>query len=129
MKLLLDTHVLLWAVLEPVKLSENLREALEDSGNGLFVSAATAWEIATKWRLGKLSQAASVVRDYDLALNGLAALEIPISGEVARQAGLWDVPHRDPFDRLLAAQAVAADLVLASNDAVFSQFDGVVRLS
>jgi PIN domain nuclease of toxin-antitoxin system len=129
MKLLLDTHVLLWAVLEPDKLSENLREALEDSGNGLFVSAATAWEIATKWRLGKLSQAASVVRDYDLALNGLAALEIPISGEVARQAGLWDVPHRDPFDRLLAAQAVAADLVLASNDAVFSQFDGVVRLS
>lgn len=129
MKLLLDTHVLLWAVLEPDKLSANLREALEDSENTLFVSAATAWEIATKWRLGKLSQAASVVRGYELALNGLAALEIPISGEVARQAGLWEVPHRDPFDRLLAAQAVAADLVLASNDAVFSQFDGVVRLS
>lgn len=129
MNLLLDTHVLLWAVLEPDKLSGNLRNTLEDSGNGLFVSAATAWEIATKWRLGKLRQAASVVRNYDLALNGLAALEIPISGEVARQAGLWDVPHRDPFDRLLAAQAVAADLVLASNDGVFSQFDGVVRLS
>jgi len=129
MKLLLDTHVLLWAVLEPDKLSANLREALGDSDNALFVSAATAWEIATKWRLGKLSQAESVVHNYGMALNGLAAVEIPISGELARRAGLWEIPHRDPFDRLLAAQAVAADLVLASNDDVFSQFDGLVRLS
>lgn len=129
MRLLLDTHVLLWAVLEPGKLSRNLRDALEDSDNSLSVSAATAWEIATKWRLGKLSQAESVVRDYAMALNGLAAVEIPISGDVARHAGLWTVPHRDPFDRLLAAQAIATDLVLASNDEVFSQFEGVVRLN
>ena len=129
MKLLLDTHVLLWAVLEPHKLSPILREALEDSDNALFVSAATAWEIATKWRLGKLQQASAVVHDYGMALNGLAAREIPISGEVARRAGLWEVPHRDPFDRLLAAQAMAEELVLASDDAAFSQFDGVVRLS
>jgi len=64
-----------------------------------------------------------------MALNGLAAREIPISGEVARRAGLWEVPHRDPFDRLLAAQAIAEELGLASDDAAFSQFDGVVRLS
>jgi PIN domain nuclease of toxin-antitoxin system len=129
MKLLMDTHVLLWAVLEPDKLTAKLRDSLEDSGNTLFISAASAWEIATKWRLGTLSQAESVVRNYRLALDGLAAIEIPISGEVARQAGLWDVAHRDPFDRLLAAQAVADDLVLASGDAVFSQFEGVVLLS
>jgi PIN domain nuclease of toxin-antitoxin system len=129
MKLLLDTHVLLWAVLEPQKLSATLRDALEDSDNALFVSAATAWEIATKWRLGKLQQASAVVHGYRMALDGLAACEIPINGEIARRAGLWDVPHRDPFDRLLAAQAVAEELVLASNDDAFSQFEGVVRLS
>lgn len=93
MKLLLDTHVLLWAVLEPHKLSPRLRSALEDSDNALFVSAATAWEIATQWRLGKLMQASAVVQDYRMALDGLAACEIPTSGEVARRAGLWEVPH------------------------------------
>ena len=99
MRLLLDTHVLLWALLEPGKLSPELRNALEDSGNTLVVSAASAWEIATKWRLGKL-----------------------------QHAGLWDVPHRDPFDRLLAAQARSDDLLLASTDPAFGLFEGVMTL-
>lgn len=89
MQLLLDTHVLLWALLEPQKLSPTLRNALEDSDNTLMVSAASAWEIATKWRLGKLLHAKAVVENYAMA----------------RQAGLWQMPHRDPFNRLLAAQA------------------------
>ena len=128
MKLLLDTHVLLWALLEPQKLSPELRNALEDSDNTLVVSAASAWEIATKWRLGKLQQARSVVENYAMALHRLAAVDLPISGAVAQRAGLWDVPHRDPFDRLLAAQAMADDLVLASTDSAFAQFEGVVTL-
>ena len=128
MKLLLDTHVLLWALLEPQKLSLELRNALEDSDNTLVVSAASAWEIATKWRLGKLQHASAVVENYPMALHRLAAVDLPISAAVARQAGLWDVPHRDPFDRLLAAQAMADDLVLASTDPVFAQFEGVVTL-
>jgi len=128
MKLLLDTHVLLWALLEPGKLSPELRNALEDSGNTLVVSAASAWEIATKWRLGKLQHAGSVVENYAMALHRLAAVDQPISGAVARRAGLWDVPHRDPFDRLLAAQAMADDLVLASTDPAFALFEGVVTL-
>ena len=128
MKLLLDTHVLLWALLEPQKLSPELRIALEDSDNTLVVSAATAWEIATKWRLGKLRHAQAVVEQYAMALHRLAAVELPISGAVARQAGLWEVPHRDPFDRLLAAQAKADNLVLASTDSAFAQFEGVVVL-
>ncbi len=126
MKLLLDTHVLLWALLEPQKLSPALRIALEDSDNTLLVSAATAWKIATKWRLGKLQQARAVVENYVMALHRLAAVELPISGAVARAAGLWEVPHRDPFDRLLAAQAKADQLVLASTDPAFAQFAGVV---
>jgi PIN domain nuclease of toxin-antitoxin system len=127
-KLLLDTHVLLWALLEPQKLSPEMRRALEDSDNTILVSAATAWEIATKWRLGKLRQAQAVVDQYTMALHRLAAVELPISGAVAREAGLWDVPHRDPFDRLLAAQAKADNLVLASTDPAFAQFEGVVVL-
>jgi PIN domain nuclease of toxin-antitoxin system len=63
MKLLLDTHVLLWALLEPQKLSSELCNALEDSDSRLVVSAASAWEIATKWRLGKLRHARSVVKN------------------------------------------------------------------
>jgi PIN domain nuclease of toxin-antitoxin system len=128
MKLLLDTHVLLWALLEPQKLSPQLRDALEDSDNTLVVSAASAWEIATKWRLGKLPHARSVVENYAMALHRLAAVDLPISGAVARQAGLWDVPHRDPFDRLLAAQAISDELVLASTDPAFALFEAVVTL-
>jgi PIN domain nuclease of toxin-antitoxin system len=129
MNLLLDTHVLLWALLEPQKLSPALRSALEDSDNTLVVSAASAWEIATKWRLGKLQQARIVVENYPMALHRLAAVELPISGAVARQAGLWDVLHSDPFDRLLAAQARSDDLVLASTDPAFAQFEGVMTLA
>jgi PIN domain nuclease of toxin-antitoxin system len=125
MELLLDTHVLLWALLEPQKLSPGLRAALEDRDNALVVSAASAWEIATKWRLGKLQQARAVVENYAMALDRLAAVDLPISAAVARQAGLWDVPHRDPFDRLLAAQASSHDLVLASTDPAFAQFAGL----
>ncbi|MEB3348561.1 MAG: type II toxin-antitoxin system VapC family toxin [Cyanobacteriota bacterium] len=128
LKLLLDTHVLLWALLEPQKLSPALRNALEDSDTTLLVSAASAWEIATKWRLGKLQQARSVVENYTMDLHRLAAVDLPITADVARQAGLWDVPHRDPFDRLLAAQALADELVLASTDPAFAQFARVVTL-
>jgi PIN domain nuclease of toxin-antitoxin system len=128
MNLLLDTHVLLWALLEPQKLSPALRSALEESDNTLVVSAASSWEIATKWRIGKLHQASAVVENYPMALNRLAAVDLPISTAVARQAGLWDVPHRDPFDHLLAAQARSDDLLLASTDPAFALFEGVMTL-
>jgi PIN domain nuclease of toxin-antitoxin system len=81
-KLLLDTHVLLWALLEPQKLSPELHNALENSDNTLVVSAASAWEIATKWRLGKLHHARSVVDNYAMALHRLAAVDQPISAAV-----------------------------------------------
>jgi PIN domain nuclease of toxin-antitoxin system len=124
-RLLLDTHVLLWAVLEPGKLPPGLLQLLEDPACRLLVSAASAWEIATKWRIGKLPGAAQVVSNYGRALDGLGASELPISSKDALQAGLWTVEHRDPFDRLLAAQARLLDLELASTDAVFARFEGV----
>lgn len=99
------------------------------SDNALLVSAASAWEIATKWRLGKLSHAGQVVHNYPQVLNALAASELPINGQTARSAGLLDGDHRDPFDRLLAAQAMASDLVLVSSDPAFRLFPGLELLS
>ena len=103
MKLLLDTHVLLWAVLEPHKLNRGLREALENPETQLLISAASAWEIATKWRLGKLPGARQVVENYQRVIDGLGARECPIHSSECLLAGTWSTPHRDPFDRILAA--------------------------
>ena len=125
MKLLLDTHTFLWAVLEPNKLSKQTKSLLEDNENELFVSGASAWEIAIKYRLGKLTHAASVVKNYGYALSGLGALELPVVSNEALKAGLWNVDHRDPFDRLLAAQAVEQEIILISNDKAFQFFDGL----
>lgn len=72
--------------------------------------------------------ASAVLENYPMALHHLAAVDLPISAAVARQAGLWDVPHRDPFDRLLAAQARSDNLLLASTDPAFALFEGVMTL-
>ena len=90
--------MLLWALLEPQKLSPALRNALEDSDNTLVVSAASAWEIATKWRFGKLQHARAVVENYAMALHRLAAVELPISGAVAQQP-LGGRPRQPPGRR------------------------------
>jgi PIN domain nuclease of toxin-antitoxin system len=127
-RLLLDTHVLLRAVLEPGKLTPGLGQLLEDPACQLLVSAASAWEIATKWRIGKLPGAAQVVSNYGRALDGLGANELPISSKEALQAGLWKVEHRDPFDRLLAAQARLKGCVFAGPDPlVIPQFPQRLR--
>lgn len=122
MKLLLDTHIFLWALMVPEKLPASLRALLEDDDTGVFVSAASAWEISTKYRLGKLSGAARVVADYPAAISGLQAEQLPITAAHALKAGLWSVPHRDPFDRMLAAQAAIESLPLATTDRAMQQF-------
>lgn len=125
MKLLLDTHILLWAVLEPGKLNRGLRKALESPETQLLISAASAWEIATKWRLGKLPGAREVVANYQRVIDGLGARECPIHSNECLVAGSWSTPHRDPFDRILAAQATVRDLTLATTNAAFHQFEGI----
>ncbi|MHB1669920.1 type II toxin-antitoxin system VapC family toxin [Thiomonas sp.] len=122
MRLLLDTHIFLWAVLEPERLRPHLRSLLEDPGNALLVSAASAFEIATKHRLGKLSGAAVLLDQYALTLRELSASELPITTAHALKAGSWNTPHRDPFDRLLAAQASVEQLPLVSADALMAEF-------
>ena len=123
MTALLDTHAFLWAVMQPDRLSPKVRRLLENTATDLVVSAATAWEIATKFRLGKLPGAHSVVADYDGAVRRLQAHSLPITDAHALRAGGYKQVHRDPFDRLLAAQAQIEGMTLVSKDRALRAFD------
>jgi len=125
--LLLDTHAFLWWLAGDEALSPEARKAIADEDNTIFVSAASAWEIATKHRIGKLPGAASIVIDMDriLAEQGFDGLSISLRH--AQAAGALPGPHRDPFDRMLIAQAMLEDLILVSNEEPFDAY-GVKRL-
>ena len=128
MRLLLDTHAFLWWVFADPKLSRRARIAVaEDEGNEVFVSAASAWEIATKFRIGKLADAAVVANDVAATLAAEGFGELPVSVRHAQRAGGLGGPHRDPFDRMLIAQALVEDLTIVSNEKAFDAY-GVKRL-
>jgi len=122
MKVLLDTHAFLWALIEPDKLSPTARQLLEDDATDVVVSAASAWEIATKFRLGKLPGARRVIADYAGALHGLQAAQLAVTSEHALKAGSWKVAHCDPFDRMLAAQSALERVALLSCDPAMKPF-------
>ena len=122
MRLLLDTHAFLWWLAGSRRLSRSARRAIEDEANDVLVSAASAWEITTKHRLGKLPEADPVVLDISGTIASQRFEELPISVDDAGRAGRLPGPHRDPFDRVLAAQALARDLVVVSTDAVFDRY-------
>jgi len=128
MRLLLDTNAFLWAVRKPARLSTRARLALEDRGNDLIVPALVPWELAIKYRLGKLPEAGPVVADYAGTLIGLGARSLPMTHAHTLRAGLLDWDHRDPFDRLLAATAVVEGLPVVSKDAVFDQLPDLQRI-
>ena len=127
MRLLLDTHAFLWWLAGNMRLSMSARRAVEDPDNDVIVSAASAWEIATKHRIGKLSEAAAVAQDVAGAIASQGFEALPITVEDAERAGGLPGPHGDPFDRMLIAQAVARGLVLVSIDQVFDKY-GVRRV-
>jgi PIN domain nuclease of toxin-antitoxin system len=127
MRLLLDTHSLLWWLDGDRRLSRRARAAIGDDRNMVIVSAASAWEITTKARLGKLPGALEVAADVAgcVAGQGFSTLDITIVH--AQRAGRMPGHHRDPFDRMLIAQAQLEDLPVVSDDVVFDGF-GVTRL-
>lgn len=125
MRLLLDTHVLLWALRDPARLSAEASALIREPSNELVVSAATAWEIATKHRIGKLPDAAPILLAYSEYLDRLGAVELEITARHALVAGQLDWDHRDPFDRILAAQSMLESLVLVTADAIFQSLSGV----
>ena len=122
MKLLLDTHALIWWLLGDEALSRRAREAIADEANEVAISAASAMEVATKFRIGKLPEAALLAQDFEAIIADQGFAELPISVHHARLAGEMNIPHKDPFDRLLIAQALAEDMMLVSNEALFDSF-------
>lgn len=127
MALLLDTHAFLWFLAGDKALSRPARRAIEADDETVFVSAASAWEIATKFRLGKLPDAAAVAAAIAPVIEEKGFTSLAISVEHAQQAGAFAADHKDPFDRMLAAQALLEGLILVSNDEAFDAF-GVNRL-
>ena len=120
--MLLDTHIFLWWLFDDPKLPGGIRRFVKNRNNAVFVSAASVWEIAKKFRLGKLPEAAQVARNVPewIARAGFEAM--PVTAEHAQLAGEWDLPHRDPFDRMLAAQAKLEKMPLASIDSAMQDF-------
>lgn len=121
MQMLLDTHALLWWLAGDARLSRRARAAIGKQDNTVLVSAASAWEIATKHRLGKLDATALVGRMGSvLASQQFGTLDVTV--DHAERAGALPGGHKDPFDRLLIAQAQAENLAVVSNESVFDAY-------
>jgi PIN domain nuclease of toxin-antitoxin system len=119
MRLLLDTHALLWALASPRRLPAATRARIEDPANEVLVSAASTWEIAIKTALGKLTA------DLDEVVSGIATAGLrPLSISIAHTRRVLDLPrhHRDPFDRLLIAQALEDGLTVVTHDPAFAAY-------
>ncbi len=119
---LLDTHALLWWLFDEPKLSVRARAFIADRSREIFVSSASAWEIATKHRLGKLPDARVLVTDIAGWIHKAGFSTLPITIAHAERAGSWATDHRDPFDRMLAAQAEIENVALITNDPAFAHF-------
>ena len=117
MKVLLDTCTLIWATFSPKSLTPKVRKIIADKNNIILVSAASAWEIATKVRLGRLPGVERLERDYLNAIDAAGYTPLAIDTESALRAGRFASAHRDPFDRMIAAQALALDIPVLSPDA------------
>ena len=126
-RLLLDTHAFLWWLADSGRLSDTARSRIADERNRILVSAASAWEIATKHRIGRLPGCEAIALDIAGHIVAQGFEDLPISVADAERAGHLPGPHRDPFDRMLASQALGGDLALVSTDAVFDRW-GVNRL-
>lgn len=127
MRALLDTHALLWWLADDPALTKSARKIIAETRNTLIVSAASAWEIAAKVRMGKLPAAADLVSDFREQMEREGFQLLAVSVEHAIRGGLLPGPHKDPFDRMLIAQAQAENLSIVSNEIAFDSY-GVRRV-
>ena len=122
MRLLLDTHAFLWWVTDDARLGAAARQAVADLDNEVFVSAASSWEIATKQRLGKLADLPQVTERYNELVAADGFRHLMIDHRHALRAGGYALEHRDPFDRMLAAQSELEQMPLVTRDPAFALF-------
>ena len=121
-RLLLDTHALLWWWSDEPSLPSNVRETILDSDAVVFVSAASAWEAATKLRVGRLPAYEGIVSRFDELIRADAFQHLAVTHRHGLRAGSYPNEHRDPFDRMLAAQSELESLTLVTRDEVFQEF-------
>lgn len=126
MRLLLDTNALLWWFQDAKSLSEKARRVVASTGNQVFVSTAVAWEISIRSNSNKL-EAPGLLDDFEAKLSDDGMISLPISMNHAVRAGGLPAYHKDPFDRMLVAQAQAENLSIVSSDAIFERY-GVRRI-
>ncbi|EFK96836.1 conserved hypothetical protein [sediment metagenome] len=121
--MLLDTHIFLWWLFNDKRLPINIKNHIQDIENKIYGSAASVWEISTKFRIGKLPEASTVANDVTYWIKKAGFQPLSITTEHAQLAGSWKAAHRDPFDRMLAAQSKIENLPLASTDVLMKSFD------
>ena len=124
MRVLLDTHIIIWALSEPDKLSSEAK-SLINNADQLVVSSASIWEMAIKSSLGKLEVDLDI---FTAELHKLSVFELAVSWQHAKQLKLLPHHHRDPFDRLLVSQAICEPLILLTHDKVLAKYTDLVRL-
>lgn len=122
MRLLLDTHALLWWLLDDPRLSRPARRAIEDVGNAIFVSAASAWEVALKAAKGKLPLPPQAERRIQAEMEAARFVELPVTWRHAFAVRQLPRHHLDPFDRLLIAQSRLEGLTIVTNDRAFARY-------
>lgn len=127
MRILLDTHTLLWYALDDPSLSAVARSHIIDPANDVFISPASYWEVAIKLSVGKLTLNKPYEQFMDDAIRGNGFEVLPILVSHTGVVSTLPFHHRDPFDRLLVSQALAEDIPLLSNDAVLDQY-GIRRI-
>jgi PIN domain nuclease of toxin-antitoxin system len=127
LRALFDTHALIWWFSDDPSLTPVVREIIANTENTLLVSAASAWEIAIKHQLGKLRKVADLVSDFTGRIESEGFQLLSISAEHGIRAGMLPGLHKDPFDRMLIAQAQTENVPIVSNEAVFEGY-GVRRL-
>jgi PIN domain nuclease of toxin-antitoxin system len=127
MRILLDTHAFLWWLDGDSRLTKKAKQLIAKEDTVVLVSAASAWEITTKFRIGKLPGATEVAWDIRRCLTSQGFESLPITLDHAQRAGLLPGPHRDPFDRMLIAQSQAEDLPLVSIETLFDDY-GIRRI-
>lgn len=119
MSYLIDTHILLWWLFDDPKLDTTCRDIIRNPAHRIFVSSVSAWEIATKYRIGKLPEAKQLVEQYSQILHQAKFSELAITSAHALRAGNLPIAHRDPFDRMIMAQAELESLPVITYDKAF----------
>ncbi|MTJ50865.1 type II toxin-antitoxin system VapC family toxin [Dolichospermum sp. UHCC 0259] len=116
---LIDTHIMLWWFFDDPKLDTECRNIICNPDHLIFVSSVSAWEIATKYRIGKLPEAKQIVEEYSQILHRARFVELPMTSAHALRAGSLPIAHRDPFDRMIMAQAELESLPVITYDTAF----------